>query len=252
MQTHAQQTVPTCNRPNWNLLGPLAQSPCQVLSNFMNACAQLTGTSFNLTSVYLQPSGQYPRPEANETLALCKCTDVIYNLYSACGACQMELNHWQSHQVWFEGCSKLPPSDPIVFASPNQISLWMNQTYLPTFDIDKALQVQSTGNPLPAQSASNTTGGPTGGPGPSKSSNTSVIIGTILGGVIVILCILFFYYRRRRPTRERLTQLLDYSPPPPPLFPELPHIDLENHDNYDNQAGANVPPPPYELEDVYR
>ncbi|CAG7853719.1 SubName: Full=Uncharacterized protein {ECO:0000313/EMBL:CCA70005.1} [Serendipita indica DSM 11827] len=211
VQTHAQTTVPTCTRPNWDLLGPQNQSPCDVLFRIMTSCAEAAGTTFNLTSVHNQTLGQYPRPEPSDPLARCKCTDIAYNLYSACGACQSDLeipNNWQSHESWFTQCFKLPPSPPVAFASP-LITLWMNQTYLPTFDIDKALQVQSTGDPLPSQtvadSSSETSLAAPISSTSSGKSNTPTIVGAVIGGVIglVLLVFLIRYLVLRQRAKKR-------------------------------------------------
>ena len=104
----------------------------------------------------------------------------------------------------------------------------MNQTYLPTFDIEKAVQVQSTNTPLPSQTTveeATFTQDPTTAPtveaqagsssGPNKS-RTGAIIGGVVGIVIILaiiaFCIIYsIRYRRAKKRTPASAEFMKYA-----------------------------------------
>lgn len=69
-------------------------------------------TAFVLLNVTTEPLGVYPGPLANATaLQKCQCTDVGYNLYAACAACQVgdDNTHWLRSVHYAAFPSATPP-----------------------------------------------------------------------------------------------------------------------------------------------
>ncbi|KAN0139526.1 hypothetical protein V8E53_002642 [Lactarius tabidus] len=103
---HAQISAPDCTfSMNWSF-NSLQQSPCLVGAYLQAVCNDST-----FSVPILQPEQAYPGPTDGN---LCNCNTVVYNLMSACGACQ--LGGWISYQSWLYNCSN--PATPGVFPKP--------------------------------------------------------------------------------------------------------------------------------------
>ncbi|KAG8904213.1 hypothetical protein FRB99_002077 [Tulasnella sp. 403] len=179
----------------------LGQSPCLV-------AAYLEGAYWNIPAL---PSGNsYNGPNANQTNA-CSCSSVVYNLVSACSACQLEA--WGTWPAWKFPCDPSFISIggyPLDIPSGTAVPHWAYQ--------DPTTTTGNTFNSTQAQANAYlhlpdyTFGspGPKGQRDPQAVKNTSktnigAIVGGTIGGVVFLILIAFlawWLYSHRRSTRS--------------------------------------------------
>ncbi|KAJ7581076.1 hypothetical protein C8J56DRAFT_256273 [Mycena floridula] len=191
----------------------LKQSPCLVASYLETACLP------NPAIIPAVPPGNhYLGPNFLEADP-CKCSTVVYNLMSACGACQGR--NWANWTTWALDCTTITIGYPKAIPTAVTVPSWayIDVTVTSTFDPVQAennLTSSLTTSASPSSSSSFTFASvPTpsdsiGGPAPvvaensSSSVNAGAIAGGVVGGIafIVLAALGFFAYSRRRKTHE--------------------------------------------------
>ncbi|KAG8801859.1 hypothetical protein FRC16_010927 [Serendipita sp. 398] len=203
------QTIPECN-VNLGLFTTQDFSPCEVLVTAMTSCARNmdpNATEYTLEAVSSQSLNQYPVPilDSASPFTSCDCTDVSYNLHQACAACQNGLDsNVTLRSLWFRGCKGV---QPLTLFNGVSLKLWMTQIYEPSFSVEKAVQVDQSGNPLPVTSSPvGTSTSSSSNNNSSGGSNIGMIVGAAVGGVafLVLLLGLFIFFVRRRNARKRI------------------------------------------------
>ncbi|PVG03243.1 hypothetical protein CPB86DRAFT_804233 [Serendipita vermifera] len=199
-------TTAVCSSEFEWMNNPRGQSPCLVAAYLQGACG--TG-AWTVPLLPLTPDGQqqtYLAPN-NATRNLCTCASAVYNLMSACAACQG--GGWILFAPWALSCEE---ADLLSVPDAYPRSIPVNSaTEIPTFamtdprawanggfNVTQARQVALGASPptlsvtstststSPSSSTSSSTGSSsssTSAPAPSRD-NTGPIVGGVVGGLL--------------------------------------------------------------------
>ncbi|KAI9446133.1 hypothetical protein H4582DRAFT_2052241 [Lactarius indigo] len=231
----AQVSAPNCGDStfawSYNLL---QQNPCLVTAYLAAVC---NGGTFTLTS--LLPQHYYSGPSGVDDGDSCKCNTVVYNLISACDACQGE--PWIPYSTWSFNCTsatsgtQLPEAGPSRYTSTEMgigdswnISAARLVGDFPevtgTVSIVPTRVSQSTLTPTGSVSmtGSLSTSAPT--PTSRSRSNAGAIAGGIVGGIVGATLIgavwsWFAIHRRRARSAPHLDFQSGKKEPPLPPYP---------------------------------
>ncbi|KAI0260275.1 hypothetical protein BC834DRAFT_550588 [Gloeopeniophorella convolvens] len=233
----AQINAPGCSTSwEWSF-NSLGQNACTVAAYLMATC---NGGSFTVPA--LQTGNSYTGPSGADDGNLCKCNTVVYNLISACDACQGST--WITWSQFSANCTKTePPSsfpNPVpagtsvqkwALLDPTPENNWDASTAFSTGDLPEVAagtsisgsgtssNPGSSSNPSvsspsasgfsPATPSGSGSGSDTS-PRPSsiqghKSSNTGAIVGGAVGGVVAaaLAAIGFIFWWRRRQQQQQ-------------------------------------------------
>ncbi|KAH9035489.1 hypothetical protein EDB85DRAFT_863282 [Lactarius pseudohatsudake] len=175
----------------------------------------------------LEPQHYYTGPSGVDNDDLCKCNTVLYNLISACDACQGQ--SWLPYSLWSFNCTtKVTPGNfskqiPAITRVPH----WAYNISGDGGDWNWNISVAQLAGREPEVTGTASTSTSTVAQSTSTSnhsSNTGAIAGGVVGGVIgaalIAGVIVWFSIRRRR---ARSSPYLDFQggemeqPPPHPL-----------------------------------
>jgi len=211
----AQHTEAVCGQQfTWmfNHQNP-PQSPCQVAAFLGNVCS--SNNDFDVQSLTANATGSDtahystgPNPTA------CQCTTVMYDLLSACAACQVQsVSTWVNYNTL---CSSVGTDGNFPAGIPNGTAVpeWAFQKVVTSnnFNVSQA-QLDAASNPpdVTASSSSSSTTSSTGASStsnaaPSHHTNVGAIAGGVVGGVLglglIIAAVLFFLNKRKRTSRR--------------------------------------------------
>lgn len=178
----------------------VGHSPCLVAAELQSLCS---GGDWTVPALPHLPNGDrqaYNSPDASNR-NVCICSWAVYNLMSACAACQD--GGWRSWPVWSTACGA---SENLVAAQafPSQITI-PSTTLIPiyaakdpsswtasSFNVTEAKFVGSgdftqTSSASTQSSTTSPTLSPTTTPSGQTSTHTGAIVGGVLGGVLGIL-----------------------------------------------------------------
>jgi len=255
----AQINAPDCSLTYQWSFNSLDQDACTVAAYLMSTC---NGGAFTINA--LQPGFSYLGPSGTDDADLCKCNTVVYNLLSACDACQGEPEiTWSQYSF---NCTKiLPPStfpNPIPSGTRVQqwalqditsVNLWNATTAQTIGDLPEILAGESIGTSS-ASTASATASAPTSSStvvsssnssSGKSSSNTGAIAGGVAGGAValaVVAGIVFYFLRRRSPPRAPSAAFVVDSATPAPSMSYMTHSHL--HPQSDDGTTAYMPGSP--------
>ncbi|KAH9035485.1 hypothetical protein EDB85DRAFT_1943616 [Lactarius pseudohatsudake] len=260
----AQVNAPNCSDSTfaWSY-NSLQQNPCLVTAYLAAVC---NNGVFSIPE--LLPQHYYTGPSGVDNDDQCKCNTVVYNLISACDACQGA--SWIPYSTWSFNCTANAKAPPGIFPEPvpagTRVPQW---AYIDTSIGDNwnvaAAQLagdspevtgtgangptstirvsQSTLTPTTSGSGSSSTSTSTS----HSSSNAGAIAGGVVGGIVGAALIAgvaaWFIIRRRRarsaPSATYMTgQGGDMGQPVPyPLTIETPRL-------YDPSDPTTYPHPP--------
>jgi hypothetical protein len=207
----AQVSAPNCTDPllAWSF-NSLQQSPCLVSAYLEAIC---NNSAFAILA--LPPGNVYSGPTVGWPGAPCECNTVMYNLYSACDACQ-GTGGWLPYSTWTFNCTTKAP--PTTFPEPvpdgTRIPQWAyidtsignNWNLSAAQAVGDSPEVTGTTVPLAGATVSNVTPSSSGSSSSStstshSSSSTSAIAG-VVGGIVGAALVagvgaLFVFHRRR-------------------------------------------------------
>ncbi|KAI0256989.1 hypothetical protein BJV78DRAFT_1150861 [Lactifluus subvellereus] len=188
----------------------LGQNPCLIAAHLAAVC---NNGVFAIPA--LLPQHSYTGPNGPDNGDVCKCNTVLYNLISACDACQGD--SWTTYSAWSYNCTTQAPAGtfPEPIPAGTRVPNWAYLNPVPgdSWNISTALLAgdspEVTGSASTIQTltrASQTTVTPTSAsssPSSSKSSqNTGAIAGGVVGGAVgaamVAGVVAWFVIRRRR------------------------------------------------------
>lgn len=173
------------------------QSPCLVAAYLQGACGDGEWTVPALPSTTGQQLA-YDSP-TNATQSLCTCSAAVYNLMSACAACQG--GGWRLFAPWATQCTSanlltLPNSFPTNIPVPSDTTIpayaakdprtWSDgrfnlvEAQAIAQNITSNTVTSSTSSPTTASSSSTSPSGSS----TSNNSNTGAIVGGVVGGVL--------------------------------------------------------------------
>jgi len=194
----------------------ISQSPCYVAALLLGSCQS---GSWHIPA--LGPNQQYGAPGPTNS-TYCDCSWAVYNLLSACTACQGmdSIENWSPYS---ESCGTFAtntyfPTDKIIVPNNTLLPSWAAinpTTWLGArFDVDQAQSIHNQGKPDINLSPTSTSH--------KRSSNAGPIAGGVIGGLaaVAILAAIFVIARRRRRRRARGRTLVD---PMPNLPPQIIH-----------------------------
>ncbi|KAI9446132.1 hypothetical protein H4582DRAFT_1903720 [Lactarius indigo] len=182
---YAQVGAPNCTDSTfaWVVHAPMAHH-LEVLS----ACADFTFPS-------LQPGNHYTGPSGPDNGDLCKCNTVVYNLVSACGACQGGTQI--PYSIWSSNCTAkasprtFPGSVPAGTRVPKWAYIdssigdnWNISAAQLLGDFPEVTGTVSISTLTPSTSGSASLSTSTLAPTSQSSSNAGAIAGGIVGGVV--------------------------------------------------------------------
>ncbi|KAI0293052.1 hypothetical protein BC826DRAFT_1097725 [Russula brevipes] len=210
---HALVSAPNCPDSNfaWSF-NSLGQSPCLVAAYLAAVC---NSGSFVISA--LLPQNSYTGPSGSDDGDICKCNTVVYNLISACDACQGE--PWIPYSSWSLNCTSVAIAgtfpDPI--PAGTRVPKWAFLDPTPSDDWNLTAASRSGDSPEVTGSApifptsvrgsqstiTLTTNSPESSSAPqSSSSKTGAIAGGVVGGVVgaalIAGVVIWFTTRRRR------------------------------------------------------
>ncbi|KIJ69010.1 hypothetical protein HYDPIDRAFT_36113 [Hydnomerulius pinastri MD-312] len=193
--TLAQDSDVTCMTSYAWASNSMGQNPCVVGSFLVGQCSNQI---YNISTL---PPGDHYLGAASGDGNPCQCNSVVYNLISACGACQdAEILSWGS---WITNCSgytaySLPYAPP----SGTEIPLWAfmgidgsgawNATAAYLNFTDSGTPASTATPPTTSPSSTNTSS--------SHPKNVGAVVGGVVGGVVGLLAlagIALFCIRRR-------------------------------------------------------
>ncbi|EPQ58044.1 hypothetical protein GLOTRDRAFT_98772 [Gloeophyllum trabeum ATCC 11539] len=204
--------VNQCTIYNWTE-NSIGQTPCLVASYLQGAC---NGGEYNIAPL---PEDHHYIGPTQATANDCECNTVVYNLMSACGACQNRtIITWST---WSNNCSTVYNTYPESIPSGTKVPAWayLNvsndlwdylsaQADLSAPESTATVQ-KSTGSVAPstANPSSTSSSVPSGGATSSHNSNTGAIAGGVVGGVVGLAIIggliAFFVMRSRRRSQPK-------------------------------------------------
>ncbi|KAH9980990.1 hypothetical protein BGW80DRAFT_303173 [Lactifluus volemus] len=222
-----QVSAPNCTLAyfDWTF-NSLRQNPCLVAAQLAATC---NNGVFSIPPLF--PMYSYSGPSGPDDSDLCKCNTVVYNLVSACDACQG--SPWVSYSTWTYNCTTVALAGTFSEAIPvgTQIPRWafVNPVPSDTWVISAAQLAGTFPEVTGTTSTSTHTPTPTPTPTPQTSikvvmsshvslplslkKNSSAAIGGIIGGIIsavfIIAVVVWLIIRlRRRSTRFASTSTL--------------------------------------------
>lgn len=223
---------------DWTILG----NPCHLASQYLHTpgCAN-TDHPFPPPSPVDVTFPAYLGPDTTQ-VNNCTCYYTLYNLFSACAACQQSRDDvqddWQSLADWLTNCSSFPDTGNLTFTSVT-LPVWAMQ-YTDVFDINAAIQdAEENGPTITTDAASSTVlatlsisdgtisasvNGNQGTQSPvsaisKKSSSVGAIAGGVVGGVVALAVIglalaYLLIHRKRKQTAPSAAFANDDAPPP--------------------------------------
>lgn len=232
----------------------LQQNPCLVTAYLAAAC---NNGSFYVST--LLPGYSYNGPSGPDNGDLCKCNTVLYNLISACDACQREA--WISYTMWTSNCTSIAPSGsfPKPVPSGTRVPHWAyidtsigNNWNLSAAQLEGDVpEVTGTASIIPTLSSKapqSVTSSISSSSTPHHSSNVGAIAGGAVGGIVgaalIAGIVLWFAFRRRharpqavfqggekeQPLPQPLTKGAPkfYDPSDPTTYPSKDFLPLNN------------------------
>ncbi|KAH9066330.1 hypothetical protein EDB87DRAFT_1679074 [Lactarius vividus] len=256
----AQVSAPDCTDSNfaWSY-NSLQQNPCWVTAYLAAVC---NNGAFIIPK--LQTGNFYTGPGGADNGDLCKCNTVVYNLISACGACQGGSSI--PYSTWTTNCTTkaLATTFPEPVPAGTRVPKWAyidatisdiwNASAAQLVGDDPEVTGTSTIVPISTNRGPQSTLTPTtSGSGPSStstshsSSNAGAIAGGVVGGIVGVALVAgvaaWFFIRRRRARSAPSTTYMtgqggDMGQPVPyPLTIETPRL-------YDPSDPTTYPRPP--------
>ncbi|KAN0140948.1 hypothetical protein V8E53_001392 [Lactarius tabidus] len=212
LAVRAQLSAPNCTDSSlaWSY-NSLQQNPCWIVAYLAAVC---NGGSFIIPALLSQNS--YSGPTGSDDSDMCKCNTVVYNLISACDACQG--SPWVPYSLWTSNCTN--KANPGTFPEPvpagTRVPKWayIDSSIGDSWNISQAQAVGDS--PEVTGTASNihmsTSGISHSTLTPSSSTSTSTsqhhssdagaiaggVIGSLLGAGLIIGVIAWYLIRRRR------------------------------------------------------
>ncbi|KAH9066328.1 hypothetical protein EDB87DRAFT_708702 [Lactarius vividus] len=223
----AQVHAPDCTDSTftWSY-NSLQQNPCWVAAYLAAVCNNNT-----IIITALQPQHYYTGPSGPDDDDICKCNTVVYNLISACDACQGE--SWIPYSVWSFNCTTktTPGYFPKQIPASTRVPHWA-WAYNTSDNGDNwnwNITVAQLVGLSPEVTGTASTSISTVAPSTLTSnhnSNAGAIAGAVVGGVIgaalIVGVIVWFSIRRRR---ARSSPYMDFQggekEQPSPHIPKL-------------------------------
>ncbi|KAH9980992.1 hypothetical protein BGW80DRAFT_1441597 [Lactifluus volemus] len=207
----AQITAPNCTGTAFPWMSnSLGQSPCLVAAYLAAVC---NNGAFDIPPLF--PGNSYRGPDGQDETDLCKCNTVVFNLISACDACQG--SPWTTYSEWSYNCTIKAPEGTYPKGVPVGVRVpkWAYHNPVPSDSWNIASVKLIGDSPEVTGTASFASGvstptvtlasksSSTSSPSSSKSnSSTGAIAGGVVGGVaaasIVAAVVAWFVIRRRR------------------------------------------------------
>ncbi|KAI9455011.1 hypothetical protein BJY52DRAFT_366538 [Lactarius psammicola] len=245
----AQVSAPNCTDStfDWSY-NSLQQSPCWVTAYLAAVC---NNGAFAIPA--LLPQHSYTGPNGIDNGDICKCNTVVYNLISACDACQGE--SWIPYSTWSFNCTitATPGTFPDSVPDGTRVPRWayIDTSIGDSWNISEARlagdspEVTGTSSIVPtstirvSQSTLTPSGSESGSSSTStstsqSSSNAGAIAGGVVGGIIGVALIAgvvaWFVIRRRRARSAPSTAYMSGQggemdqPMPYPLTIESPRL----------------------------
>jgi len=214
---NAQHTEAVCNvtELSWSF-NSLQQSPCLVSAYLANPCS----SDGDYDVVDIGPGFHY---NPSDMPSVCECNTVVYNLFSACAACQnASIGPWTLYK---ENCTTTWPDGQYLLKIPEDTALpaWAYQQVEGTnrFNLTIAKSVgdvpenKTTPTSTSAQAQATNASGVSQ---PGKKSSVGPIVGGVVGGIAGILLIgtifTFFVLRRQKRFSRGHTQQAQVTPYP--------------------------------------
>ncbi|KAI0306316.1 hypothetical protein B0F90DRAFT_732901 [Multifurca ochricompacta] len=240
----AQVNAPNCTDSSFSWsYNSLQQNPCWVASYLAATC---NDGVFAIPA--LLPQHSYTGPNGPDNSDLCKCNTVVYNLISACDACQGE--SWIPYSTWSYNCTASSPPGSFANSIPagTIVPHWAYLDTSSTGDTWNITTAQLAGGTAPLISTSTRATQSTLSPGatspvPSTQSNSSSksssnagaiaggVVGGVVGAALIAGIVVWFVIRRRRARSAPSTTYMsgqggDMSQvtSPYPLFIESPKL----------------------------
>ncbi|KAI9446131.1 hypothetical protein H4582DRAFT_2052239 [Lactarius indigo] len=181
----AQVIAPNCSDSSftWSY-NSLQQTPCLVTAYLAAVC-----NNGAFTFYALQPGNYYTGPGGSDNGDPCKCNTVVYNLISACGACQGE--SWIPYSTWSFNCTKATAGNfPKPVPNVTRVPHWayIDSSISGNWNISAAQLAGDSPEVTGTASIS----------APHHSSNAGPIAGGVIGAALIVGVIVWFSIRRRR------------------------------------------------------
>lgn len=214
LAARAQLSAPICTDSSlaWSY-NSLQQNPCWIVAYLAAVC---NNGAFVIPA--LLPQNSYSGPSGTDDSDMCKCNTVVYNLISACDACQG--NPWVPYSIWTNNCTD--KANPGIYPEPipagTRVPNWayIDSSISDNWNISLAQAVgdspEVTGTastfPMSTSSISRSTLTPSASTSTSTShhnSDAGAIAGGVIGSLLVVALIIGIVARsiiRRRRARS--------------------------------------------------
>ncbi|KAN0140945.1 hypothetical protein V8E53_001389 [Lactarius tabidus] len=230
----------------------LQQNPCLVAAYLAAVC---NSGSFIIPS--LIPGNSYNGPSGADNGDQCKCNTVLYNLLSACDACQGQ--SWIPYTVWTSNCttkvspgtfpSPVPAGTRVPYWAYIDISIGDSWNFSVAQLVGDSPEVTGTATIIPTSTSKapqSVTSSISSSSTSHHSSNVGAIAGGVVGGILgaalIAGVVLWLAFRRRhaRPVfqggekEQPLPQPLAkgapklYDPSDPTTYPSKDYLPLNN------------------------
>ncbi|KAH9035492.1 hypothetical protein EDB85DRAFT_1943662 [Lactarius pseudohatsudake] len=199
---YAQVSAPNCTDSSfaWSF-NSLQQNPCWVTAYLAATC---NNGAFSVPTLPSQQS--YHGPTETDKGDICKCNTVVYNLISACDACQGE--PWTPYSTWSFNCTTKATAGtfPNPVPAGTRVPRWayIDSSIGDNWNISTAQLVgdspEVTDTPSIVPTSTSTAAQSTSTS--NHSSNAGAIAGGVVGGVVgaalIVGVVVWFGIRRRR------------------------------------------------------
>ncbi|KAI0256987.1 hypothetical protein BJV78DRAFT_1150859 [Lactifluus subvellereus] len=211
---------PTCAQS----FNSLSQNPCLVAAHLVAVC---NNGVFAIPA--LLPQHSYTGPNGPDNGDVCKCNTVLYNLISACDACQGD--SWTTYSAWSYNCTTQAPAGtfPEPIPAGTRVPNWAYLNPVPgdSWNISTAQVAgdspEVTGNAIPTSTRASQ---PTVTPTSKSSQNTGAIAGSVVGGAVgaavIASVVAWFVIRLRRARSASSGSDVAQTTEPYPLSREIP------------------------------
>ncbi|KAH9071170.1 hypothetical protein EDB83DRAFT_320058 [Lactarius deliciosus] len=220
---YALVSAPNCTDSSfaWSF-NSLQQNPCWVTAYLAATCNNGT---FSVPTLPSQQS--YNGPTEIDKGDICKCNTVVYNLISACDACQGE--PWLPYSTWSFNCTTKAAAGtfPNPVPAGTRVPKWayIDSSIGDNWNISTAQlagdspEVTGTASIVPTSTSTAARSTSTS----HHSSNAGAIAGGVVGGVIgaalIAGVVVWFAIRRRRARSSPSMDFQDGEKDQPPLHP---------------------------------
>ncbi|KAH8989181.1 hypothetical protein EDB86DRAFT_2944333 [Lactarius hatsudake] len=200
---YAQVSAPNCTNSTfaWSF-NSLQQNPCVVTAYLAATC---NNGVFSFPA--LLPGQSYSGPTNIDKGDICKCNTVVYNLISACDACQGA--SWTTYSTWSFNCTTIatPGTFPEPVPAGTRVPKWayINSSIGDNWNISAA---QLLGDSTSTSHHSSKAGAIAGG-----------VVGGVIGAALVAGIVVWFAIRRRRARSAPSMSFQGGEEEQPPLHP---------------------------------